>query len=524
MKKNVWLTLLLLVLLFLTACSSGESASAPPKENSKEDTKEPEKAESTSNETFTYASTSDVVGMSPILTNDSVSANITEHVFEKLFERNDDTKEIEPRLAESFENTDENTWVIKLKEGIKFHDGTPFNAEAVKYTFDKLRDPATAAPRASLLEPVDTITVIDENTVEIKTKYPYGAFLAALSHSNAAIVSPTADKELDLMSNPVGTGPFKFVSWTPGDRVELEANEEYWDGAPALKKVILKVVPEISTAISMLQTGEVQFIDNLPTEQIERLEAMDNINIEKKEGTPVYYLTFNHSKEMNQDPEFREAVAAAIDRDAFVSKLNGLGVRSDSVIGPEVFGYDASADNAGTPYDLEAAKALVQKNGYADKPIKLLTANRANFVLMAEIVQAQLTEAGFKVDIESMEWATFLDTARAGDYDITFLSWSNVTGDGSELLYPNFHSDNIGSSNRGQYNNPEFDELVVQSRTTIDQEERKVILNQANQMMIKDNAAVVMYHGIVTAAMDKAYSGLILAPNGKWSLKDVTGE
>jgi peptide/nickel transport system substrate-binding protein len=522
MKKIVWLSLVLMMLLVLAACGGGESASAP-KESDKESDGSAS-GDSASNETFTYASTSDVVGMSPILTNDSVSANITEHVYEKLFERNIETMEFEPQLAESYEIKDDNTWVIKLKEGIKFHDGTPFNAEAVKYTFDKLRDPATAAPRASLLEPVDTITVIDENTVEIKTKYPYGAFLAALSHSNAAIVSPTADQAQDLMKEPVGTGPFKFVSWTSGDQVELEANEEYWDGAPDLKKVVLKVVPEISTAISMLQAGEIQFIDNLPTEQIKRLEAMENINIEKKEGTPVYYLTFNHSREMNQDPEFREAVAAAIDRDAFVTKLNGLGVRSDSVIGPQVFGYDESADEAGTAYDVEAAKALVEKNGYGDKPIKLLTANRDNFILMAEIVQAQLTEAGFKVEIESMEWATFLDTARGGEYDMTFLSWSNVTGDGSELLYPNFHSDNVGTSNRAQYSNPEFDKLVVQSRTTIDQEERKAILDKANKVMIEDNAVVVMYHGLVTAAMDKAYSGLELDPNGKWTLKNVTGE
>lgn len=517
MKKKFWLAILFSALLVLTAaCSNGESASAP---------KETDKGGNTaSNKTFTYASTSDAVGLSPILMNDAPSANVTEQVYEQLFTRNVETMEFEPKLAESFENPDENTWVIKLKEGIKFHDGTPFNAEAVKYTFDKLRDPATAAPRASLLEPVDVINVLDENTVEIKTKYPYGAFLASLSHSNAAIVSPTADQKQDLMKDPVGTGPFKFVSWTPGDQIALEANEEYWDGAPAVKKVVFKVVPEISTAISMLQTGEVQFIDNLPTEQIKRLESIDTINIEEIEGSPVYYLAFNHLKETNQDPEFREAVAAAMDRDAFVSKLNGLGVRSDSVIGPKVFGYDSSADKAGTAYDLEKAKELVAKNGYGDRTIKLLTANRANFILMAEITQAQLTEAGFKVEIESMEWATFLDTARQGEYDLTFLSWSNVTGDGSELLYPNFHSDNVGSSNRAQYSNPAFDELVVQSRTTTDQAKRLDLLDQANKMMIEENAVVVMYHGIVTAALDKAYKGLELDPNGKWYLKNVIGE
>lgn len=514
MKKNWLVILTLITALLLAACSSDESSSSNSEAS----------GGSKDVESLTYASLTDVVGLSPIMTNDASSSNVIEHVYETLFERDAATMEIKPVLAESYENPDDLTWVIKLKQGVKFHDGTDFNAEAVKYTFDKLRDPATAAPRASLLEPVDTITVIDDYTVEIKTKYPYGPFLAALSHSNAAIVSPTADQKQDLMKEPVGTGPFKFVSWTPGDQVVLEANPEYRDGPPAVKKLVLKVVPEMSTAISMLQAGEVQFIDHLPTEQISRIESMKNVNIEKVDGTPEYYLTFNFSRQENQDPEFRKAVASAIDRDAFISKLNGLGVRSDSVIGPKVYGFKESADKAGTAYDLEAAKELVKKNGYDKRPITLLTANRGNFVLMAEVVQAQLAEAGFDVQIETMEWAAFLDTARAGDYDLTFLSWSNVTADGSELLYPNFHSDNVGSSNRAQYSNPEFDKLVDASRTTTDQEERLDILDQANQLMLQDNAVVVMYHDVVTAALSSDLQGLILDPTGKWDVSAVTAK
>ncbi len=510
MRKKLLAILAVFTLMIVSACSSGnEPASGEGEGNGKIDT-------------FTYASLSDAVGLSPIMTNDSASANVTDHVYEKLFDRNTETMEIEPKLAESYENPDENTWLIKLKEGIKFHDGTDFNAEAVKYTFDKLRDPETAAPRASLMEPVESINVIDDYTVEIKTKYPYGPFLAALSHSNAAIVSPTADKEGDLNKEPVGTGPFKFTKWVPGDQVVLEANEDYRDGSPAIQQLIFKVVPEISTAISMLQTGEVQFIDNLPMEQIERIESLKNVTVEKVDGTPEYYFSVNHGKEEFQDAKLREAFASAIDRDAVVSKMNGLGIRSDSVIGPKVFGYVESAAEAGTPYDLEKAKSLVEENGFGEKTYKLLTPNRSNFLLMAEIVQAQLSEAGFNIEIESMEWASFLDTARQGNFDLTFLSWSNLTADGSELFYPNFHSDNVGASNRAQYSNEAFDQLVDESRTTTDQDKRLELLDQANRLMLDEDAVVIMYHSIVTAAMDQSYEGLLLEATGKWNLSEVT--
>lgn len=266
MKKMVF-AIMALMLLVAAGCSKGSSGSSSGEKVTQE---------------ITYASTSDVVGLSPILTNDSVSASVNEQVYETLFTRNSETMEIEPLLAESYENPDELTWIIKLKEGIKFQDGTPFNAEAVKYTFDKFRDPKTAAPRASLLEPIESVNVQDEYTIEIKTKYAYGALLAALSHSNAAIVSPEADQNGDLMKNPVGTGPFKFVSWTPGESVILEKNPDYWQGEAKLNKITFKVVPEVTTAISMLQSGDVQFIDAIATEQLSRVEGLKNVEVTKK--------------------------------------------------------------------------------------------------------------------------------------------------------------------------------------------------------------------------------------------------
>ena len=512
--KKVWnksMIALFIFVLALVGCSNessgGESGS-----------------ESDVTQELTYAATSDIVGMSPIDTNDSVSAAMIEQVYETLFTRDPKTMEIEPLLAESYENPDDTTWKIKLKEDVTFHDGTPLNAKAVKYTFEQFLDEERAAPRASLLEPIESIDVEDEYTVVIHTKEPYGPLLAALSHTNASIVSPEADQNGDLNKQPVGTGPFQFVEWVQGDKVSLEANEDYWQGAPELKKVTMKVVPEYSTAVSMLQTGEVQFLDNISSEHLPRIESMKNVEVQKKDGTPVYYLGFNMKKEPFNDPKFREAIAHAVDREAYVNQLGGLGIQNDSIIGPKVFGYSEEAKDAGYAFDPEKAKQMLEDNGYGSQKITLLAANTGNYMKMAEIVQAQLSDVGLDVSIESMEWGTFLDTTTQGNFEMTFLGWSNSTADGSELLYPNLHSDNVGSSNRTGYNNSEFDALVDASRVTVDQEERKQKLNEANMMAMKDAVWVPMHHGVVTAAFDQSVKGLELDPTGQWSLYNVHRE
>jgi len=471
---------------------------------------------------ITYATTSDAAGLSPIDTNDSVSSNVTYQVYETLFTQNPETLEPEPLLAESYETPDDNTWVIKLKEGIKFHDGTPFNAEAVKYTFDQLKDPDRAAPRASLLDPVESIEVKDEYTVVLKTEEPYGPMLAALSHTNAAIVSPKADKEGNINKKPVGTGPFVFEEWVEGDHITLTKNEDYWREPAEIETVTYKVVPEVSTAISMLETGEVQFIDAIPSDHLGRVESIGNVEVQKSEGTRVSYLGFNMEKEPFKELEFRKAVAHGINQEAYVSQLNGLGVHNESIIGPKVFGYNEDATSSAYEYDPKKAKQIIQENRYNGQEITLFSANRDNYMKMAEIVESQLTEIGLNVSIETMEWASFLDTARQGDYEMTFLGWANSTADGSELLYPNLHSDNIGSSNFVRYNNNEFDKLVEESRASVDQEVRKEKLHEANLMAMKDAPWVVMQHGMVTLAYDKSVEGLVVDPTGMWSLYPVT--
>jgi peptide/nickel transport system substrate-binding protein len=221
---------------------------------------------------------------------------------------------------------------------------------------------------------------------------------------------------------------------------------------------------------------------------------------------------------------FRQAVSHAINKDEYVKQLNGLGIQSNSVIGPKVFGYDPASEAVAYNYDPEKAKQLIEENGYKGTKLKILVANTANYMKMAEIVQAQLKEVGIDAQIESMEWGTFLDAAKQGKYDLTFLGWTNSTADGSELFYPNFHSDNIGASNRMSYSNPTFDRLVEESRKNIDSEVRKQKLKEANEFLLKEAAVVVMNHGVVTAAVDKSVKGLEIDPTGQWSLYKVHRE
>ncbi|MDY0393595.1 ABC transporter substrate-binding protein [Virgibacillus halophilus] len=207
MKKSIFISMLLLLSMCLLAACGDSNA---------------KKSNGNVSQEITYASTSDAAGLSPIDTNDSVSSNVTAQVYETLFIQDAETMEVKPLLAESYETPDDNTWEIKLRKGIKFHDGSPFNAEAVKYTFEQMKDPKRAAPRASLLAPISSIEVKDDYTVILKTKKPYGPMLAALSHTNAAIVSPKADKEGDINKKPVGTGPFVFEEWVEGDHITLK--------------------------------------------------------------------------------------------------------------------------------------------------------------------------------------------------------------------------------------------------------------------------------------------------------------
>ena len=471
-----------------------------------------------------YGQAAEVAGLSPTLTNDSASSAAMAQMYETLFNRNPETNEIEPRLAVSYENPDDLTWVIKLREGVKFHDGTDFNAEAVKFTFDRLVDPEIAAPRASLLASVASVEVEDEYTVVIKTHAPDGLFLANLTHDNSAIISPAAVKKYGtLMKNPVGTGPFKFKNMVSGDSLTMERFDDYWGGPAKIDEIVFRVIPEAATRVAMLETGEVDFIDSIPPEQLPRLEFNPDIKVVKSPGTPIRYVSFNFDKEPFDNLLVRQAIAHAINTEDIVSVMDGLGIRSGGIIGPMVFGYKPEIEEVAYPYDPEKGKELLAKAGFPNGfKTTIWTTNASdNYVRDAQIIQAQIKKIGIDADIKVLDWAAYLTITRDGEQDMFLLGWSNLTQDGGGLAFPNLHSSNAGSSNRTFYRNAEADRLIDLTMVTTNQEERLELLHAVNEFVVKDIAWIPLWHQVNVIAMRSNIEGLVMSPTADWELYPV---
>jgi peptide/nickel transport system substrate-binding protein len=527
--KRALVIFLAVVLLFsMTACSGG--ATTGPAEEPADNAVEEQGNDDVVAEVRTDLNMvvqAEPVGFNPLITNDSASSRINVQIYETLFMRSFDGKSYDPLLAESYSNPDELTWLIKLREGIMFHDGTPFNAEAVKYSFERIMDPEYGSARASLMGSVESVDVVSEYEVAIKTKAPDGVMLAKLAHANGAIVSPTAEQNQDLMAKPVGTGPYVFVAFESGSHIELAANEDYWAGTPFIKNVHVDIVPEISTAIAKLETGESDWFEGVTAEHLSRVKNMSGVTLVSELSGRVTYLGVrtNSSKTGSTEiPEVREAISYALDKPGFVATQNGLAEASDSLIGPKVFGYTDNSETFGTGFNMEMAQQIISDNNLADKPIHILASNSSFYPEIAEFVQASLLEAGFEtVDIEMMEWGAFLsETKQENRMDLFPLGWSNLTGDGSELVYPNWHTDNIGGGNRSYYTNPEFEAFVEQSQTTLDVAERLAALDMANKTIVEDNGVFPIMHSNSVFAYSEDLLNVEMDPGGNFYIKMVT--
>ena len=478
---------------------------------------------------FQIALTAPFTGFDPLRTNDSASTYVNGQIYETLYRIDPVTGEYNCLLAEELPEFSEDglTVTIKVREGIKFHDGTDFNAEAVKYTFDLIKDPDFGSARASIANSIESIECPDEYTVVFHLKYEDGVILAKFAHTNSAIVSPTAQQNQDLMVDPCGTGPYKFVSSISGSNVVLTANEEYWGGAPAIKDVTMTIISEESTAIARMENGEADFMPNLSVEQLSRVEAMPGVTAATSDAAQIYYMVLRPTSYINPvmaEPEFRKALAMSIDKEGYVTyMMEGYATVAKSVIGPKIFGYSEECENSNIAYDPDGAKAILDAHpGWADEEITFLVPSTPVYQKLGEYFQANMLAAGFNVKIESIDWSAWLTESKAENrFDITLAAWSNVTRDGSELMEPNFHSTN-GSKRilLPADDAAKVDGFIEASKTTSDAAVRSENLQKCNAVLQENAYIQPIYNSTNLFCYNENYTGITKDAGGQFYIKD----
>jgi len=540
--KNVLSLGLVLVLIVgvLAGCGSSSSGSSAPAQNSAPAQSAGDNSSSSAapaaaaapaeDKMFNVVLTAAFSGFDPLRTNDSASTYVNAQIYETLYRIDPITGEYNCLLAAELPefSDDGMTATVKLREGVYFHDGEPFNSEAVKYTFELIKDPDFGSARASIATSIDSIECPDDYTVVFHLNYEDGVLTAKFAHTNSAIVAPQAQQDRDLMIDPVGTGPYKFVSSISGSNVVLTANEDYWGGAPAIKNVTMTIVTEESTALARMQTGEADFMPNVSVESIPRIDAMPDVTFETSDAAQIYMMAMRSDSYVNPimaEPEFRKAIAMSIDKEGYVEYImENYAVAAESVLGPKITGYTDEATTHNIPYDPDGAKAILAAHpGWADEEILFLVPTSPAYAAMGEYFMSNLTNVGFNIKYEPIDWAAWLNESKVDNrFDITMMAWSNVTRDGSELMEPNF--DGVTTTIRIRFNEEDTNaihELIKAGKQTSDMAVRTENLLAVNAYL-QDNAFVQpLYHGVNMYCYNNAYTGVTRDPGGTFYLIDI---
>lgn len=460
--------------------------------------------------TVVVANSGEPPTLDPNMTFNGYSFGVTNQITETLVYK-DDTG-FKPRLATSWESVDERTWRFTLREGVRFHDGTPFNADAVKYTLERMLDPANQAQGRFVVSMIEEIRVVDAHTVEIVTESPFAPLLAHLTHPVTAIVSPTAVERYgdNFGRNPVGTGPFVFESWQAGDQVTLKRNPDYWGGPPAIETLIIRTIPEASTQIVELRSGAVDIIFNIAPDQINDLANRPGIEVKKVLGWGSTFLGFNVTQGPLADVRVRQAIAHALNTEAMATQLlQGMAVPARGMVPPTVWG---AMDVEPYAYDPAKARRLLAEAGYPNGfRTSLITYDSTEFRQMAEAIQFLLAEIGVMVDVQIMEYATYAALVSQHDREGMYLSgWGTVTLDADYALYALLHSSQIPDNNVSFYSNPVVDDLLDAARENADEAFRMAAYQRVGEIVQEELPMITLYHPLFSYAKRDRIEGEVV--------------
>ncbi len=416
-----------------------------------------------------------------------------QHVIEPLVEFDTAKKDYVGVLAESWDFQGKH-WVFKLRKGVKFHDGTPLTSKDVVFSVAKMRDTKGGSLQAPNFKDVSEIQTPDDHTVIFVTKQPNAVFLDRLE--NRFIVSKGAgDKYGDQWyQKPIGTGPYKFVSYQRGGNMVFTRNDDYWGGKAAIKEVVFRKVTEDAARLAALESGQADFINNVPIHEVARLQRHPRVRIDQIEGLRMFFLTMNVAHKPFDNKLVRQAVNCSVDAPAIVKNIfDGIGYPINGPVGPQVVGSDPKLKRY--PYDPKKARELLAQAGYrngCDVQFYYSSGRYPKDREVCQVIAAQMVKGGFRVELISQEWALFWgqEGVNGGKLPFYYIGRGSLTD--ADTLYDQYFR--TGTTKRCNYSNAEFDKLIVDQQKIADTKKRIAILQQAGKILMEEVPFVPLYN------------------------------
>ena len=458
---------------------------------------------------------SDSITLDPFNATDNASWRVARQIYDTLVGFESGTFAPKPGLATEWEISEDGlTYTFTLREGVKFHDGTDFNADAVVFNIERWWDENNEYHDGEFGNVVSffggfkgdekciisDVKALDGTHVEITLSQVYPAFLARLTDPSTAIISPEAIKaQRDAIGqNPVGTGPFMFESWAPNDNITLTKNPDYWDGAPAIDKLIFKVIPDNTARLTALQSGEIDIMDSLNPSDFPVVDQDPALQVIERPAINCGFFWINTTKAPFDNVKVRQALNMAINKEGIISSLyNGLAIPAKSVLSPSSWAYNP--DMQDYAFDAAAAKSLLAEAGYPDgfdMKITVRSEARAYFpqpLKLAEIMQANLKDIGITASVETADGSTYSGMVYGGDYDIA--AWGTGGNDPDPALAINHYFNKATASgeraqNSARWENDEATDLLNTAQSILDQEERAGMYREVQQI-VHDEAIII---------------------------------
>ncbi|MBI4266313.1 MAG: ABC transporter substrate-binding protein [Acidobacteria bacterium] len=467
------------------------------------------------------------VNFDPRIGTDENSQRVHQLVYDHLLAIDDRLRVVAgpPALAASMDNPDPLTYIVRLRPGVRFHDGHELTATDVVYTFGSFLDPEFISARKGAYATVKSVKALDDYTVEFKLKEPFGSFpIQLVMH-----VVPDGAGE-SLRTFPIGTGPYRFVRYVVDDQVELTAFEGYWDGLPQNAGVTLRIVPDETMRGLELRKGTADLTVNDVSPDIAYQLEKSGVQVIKAQGVDYLYLGLNMRDPVLADRRVRHAIAYAIDRQAIVDYLRrGLARPAVGVLSPVAWAFEPDVRQFG--HDVTRAKQLLDEAGYPDpdgdgpRPrlrLSLKTSTDEYFRLQATVIQQNLREVGIDVDVRSYEFATFYADVLKGNVQMYQLQWVGVTD--PDMLRRVYHSTQVPpvGFNRIYYTNPEVDRLIDLATAATTDENRRKYYGEVQKIVAEDAPYISLWYKTNVAVARPNLHNVRLTPQASfWTLKDV---